>query len=371
MKKQYLAIASALFLLAACNKSTDKKAELEALKSQKQEIEAKIKGLEKELGKTEKKEEQKIVTVSVSPIQPQSFKHFVEVQGLVSSENIVQVTPQMSGQLTSVLVSVGQALKKGQLVATIDNTVLKQSMAEIKQQLDLAVTLFNKQKALWDQQIGTEIQYLQAKANKEALEKRIVTMEAQLAMTKVYAPIAGTVEVVRQKVGEMGMPGQPIFQLVNVGNLKVVGKVADTYLGSVKRGDALNVKFPDINKELNTKVGVVDALVDPVSRTFGVEAKIPNLGGSLKPNQVAIMTINDLAKANSIVILQNLIQKTELGDIVYVAVTENGKKVARGRKVKTGLSYNGNIEILEGISTGELLITQGYQDLVDGTPLSY
>jgi multidrug efflux pump subunit AcrA (membrane-fusion protein) len=105
----------------------------------------------------------------------------------------------MSGQLTSVLVTVGQAVKKGQLVATVDNTVLKQSMAEIKQQLDLAVTLFNKQKALWDQQIGTEVQYLQAKANKEALEKRIVTMEAQLAMTKVYAPIAGTVEVVRQK----------------------------------------------------------------------------------------------------------------------------------------------------------------------------
>ena len=309
--------------------------------------------------------------MAVSPILAQSFKHFVEVQGLVTSDNIVQVTPQISGQLTSILVSVGQSVKKGQLVATIDNNVMRESLAEIKQQLDLATTLFNKQKALWDQQIGTEVQYLQAKANKESLEKRIVTMETQLAMTKVYAPMSGTVEVVRQKVGEIGMPGSPIFQLVNLGNLKVVGKVADTYLGSVKRGDAMNVKFPDINKELNTQIGVVDALVDPVSRTFGVEAKIPNLGGLLKPNQIAIININDLSKANSIVIQQNLIQKTELGDIVYVAVTENGKKVARGRKVKSGLSYNGTIEITEGLNAGDLLITQGYQDLVDGTPVSF
>ncbi len=372
MKTQYITLASVV-LFAACNKPTDKKAELEALQSERQAIETKIKALEKELGAANpaKKEEQKIITVAVSPIQAQTFKHFVEVQGVVTSENIVQVSPQMSGQLTSVLVTAGQAVKKGQLVATIDNTILKQTIAELKQQLDLATTLYNKQKALWDQQIGSEVQYLQAKANKESLEKRMATMDAQLAMTKVYAPIAGTVEVVRQKVGEMGMPGNPIFQLVNVSNLKVTGKIADTYLGSVKRGDAVNVKFPDINKELDTRITVVDALVDPVSRTFGVEAKIPNLGGSLKPNQVAVLNINDQAKANSIVILQNLIQKTEAGDLVYVATTENGKKVARGRKVKTGLSYNGNIEITEGLQAGDLLITEGYQDLVDGSLISF
>ncbi len=364
------ALSSILFL-TSCNKPVDKKAELAALKAEEKELLLKIKKLEKEVGLNAEKVEAKVITVAVTPIQAENFKHFVEVQGVVTSKNIVLVTPQMAGSITSLLVIEGQAVKKGQLVATIDNNVLKESLAEIKHQLDLAVTLYNKQKALWDQQIGTEVQFLQAKANKESLEKRIVTMETQMAMTKVYAPIAGTIEKVNQKVGEIGSPGVAIAQIVNVGDLKITAKVADTYVGSVKQGAGMTVKFPDINKELNTKISVVNALVDPTSRTFGIEANIPNLGGNLKPNQVAIVNINDLTKSNALVVNQNIIQKTELGDIVYVAVTENGKKIARSKVVKTGITYNGNIEILEGLTAGDLVITQGYQELVDGTPVAY
>ncbi|MCU0471339.1 MAG: efflux RND transporter periplasmic adaptor subunit [Arcicella sp.] len=366
---QYITVAS-IFLLSACSKP-DKKTELADLKSQQKEIEGKIKALEKELGTTEKKAEATPINVAVMPIQPKNFKHFVEAQGIVTSKNIVQVTPQMGGAITSILIVEGQAVKKGQLVATIDNSVMKESLVEIKTQLDLATTIYNKQKALWDQQIGTEVQFLQAKANKESLEKRIATMETQLAMTKVYAPISGTVEKVIQKSGEMGMPGGPIAQIVNVGDLKIMAKIADTYVGSVKRGDAISVKFPDINKELNTRISLVNALIDPTSRTFGIEAGIPNLGGSLKPNQVAIININDLSKSNALVVNQNIIQKTEMGEIVYVAVTENGKKVAKSKKVKTGISYNGDVEILEGLTSGEMIITQGYQDLVDGSLIAY
>ena len=363
-------LTSTLFL-TSCSKPVDKKAELTALKAEQKELDVKIKALEKEVGLSTEKAEAKVITVAVTPIQAESFKHFVEVQGVVTSKNILQVTPQMGGTITSLLIVEGQAVKKGQLVATIDNNVLKESLAEIKHQLELAVTLYNKQKTLWDQQIGTEVQYLQAKANKEALEKRIVTMEAQLAMSKVYAPISGTVEKVNQKAGEMGAPGAAIAQIVNVGDLKITAKIADTYVGSVKQGASMTVKFPDINKELNTKISVVNALVDPLTRTFGIEANIPSLGGSLKPNQVAIVNINDLTKANSLVVNQNIIQKTELGDIVYVAVTENGKKVARSKVVKKGIAYNGSIEILEGLTAGDLVITQGYQELVDGTPVAY
>ena len=357
------------FLFTSCSKP-DKKTELAGLKSQQKEIEVKIKALEKELG-AGKKVEATPITVAVTPLQAQSFKHFVEAQGVVTSKNIVQVTPQMGGSLTGIFMVEGQAIKKGQLVATVDNSVMKESLAEINNQLDLAVILYNKQKTLWDQQIGTEVQFLQAKANKEALEKRIVTMQTQMGMSKVYAPISGTVEMVRQKVGEMGMPGAPIAQIVNVGDLKVTAKIGDTYVGSVKRGDAITVKFPDINKELNARISVVDALIDPSSRTFGIEANIPNLGGSLKPNQVAVININDLSKANSLIIKQNLIQKTEAGDLVYVAVVENGKKIARAKKVKTGISYNGEVEIMEGLTAGDNVITQGYQDLVDGSLINY
>lgn len=363
-------LTSTLFL-TSCSKPVDKKAELTALKAEQKELDVKIKALEKEVGLSTEKAEAKVITVAVTPIQAESFKHFVEVQGVVTSKNILQVTPQMAGTITSLLIAEGQSVKKGQLVATIDNNVLKESLAEIKHQLELAVTLYNKQKTLWDQQIGTEVQYLQAKANKESLEKRIVTMDAQLAMSKVYAPISGTVEKVNQKAGEMGSPGVAIAQIVNVGDLKITAKIADTYVGSVKQGASMTVKFPDINKELNTRISVVNALVDPLSRTFGIEANIPNLGGNLKPNQVAIVNINDLTKANSLVVNQNIIQKTELGDIVYVAVTENGKKIARSKVVKKGIAYNGSIEILEGLTAGDLVITQGYQELVDGTPVAY
>ncbi|MBB6004244.1 efflux RND transporter periplasmic adaptor subunit [Arcicella rosea] len=363
-------LTSTLFL-TSCSKPVDKKAELATLKAEQKELDVKIKALEKEVGLSSEKTEAKVITVAVTPIQAESFKHFVEVQGVVTSKNILQVTPQMAGAITSLLIAEGQSVKKGQLVATIDNNVLKESLAEIKHQLELAVTLYNKQKTLWDQQIGTEVQYLQAKANKESLEKRIVTMDAQLAMSKVYAPISGTVEKVLLKAGEVGSPGVAIAQIVNVGDLKITAKIADTYVGSVKQGAGMTVKFPDINKELKTRISVVNALVDPITRTFGIEANIPNLGGNLKPNQVAIVNINDLTKANSLVVNQSIIQKTELGDIVYVAVTENGKKIARSKVVKTGISYNGNIEILEGLTAGDLVITQGYQELVDGTPVAY
>ena len=364
----YIFLAS-IILLSACSKP-DKRTELADLKSQQKEIETKIKTLEKELG-GDKKVEATPINVTVSAVEPQNFKHFVEAQGIVTSKNIVMVTPQMGGAITGLFLTEGQAVKKGQLVATIDNSVMKESLIEIRTQLDLASTLFNKQKTLWDQQIGTEVQYLQAKANKESLEKRISTMETQLGMSKVYAPISGTVEKVIQKSGEMGMPGSPMAQIVNVGDLKITAKIGDTYVGSVKKGDAITVKFPDINKEFTTRISLVNGLIDAASRTFGIEANIPNLGGTLKPNQVAIININDLSKGNSLVVSQNVVQKTESGDLVYVAVAENGKKVAKARKVKTGISYNGNVEILEGLTTGEMVITQGYQDLVDGTLINY
>ena len=362
-------LGGVFFLLLSCSKP-DKKTELADLKSQQKEIETKIKTLEKELG-AGKKVEATPINVTVSAIEPQNFKHFVEAQGVVTSKNIVMVTPQMGGAITGLFLTEGQMIKKGQLVATIDNSVMKESLTEIKTQLDLATVLYTKQKTLWDQQIGTEVQYLQAKANKESLEKRIGTMNTQLGMSKVYAPISGTVEKVMQKSGEMGMPGAPMAQIVNVSDLKVVAKVGDTYVGSVKKGDAITVKFPDINKEFTTRISLVNALIDPASRTFGIEANIPNLGGTLKPNQVAIININDLSTSNSLVVSQNVVQKTEGGDLVYVAVVENGKKVAKSRIVKTGISYNGNVEILEGLTAGEMVITQGYQDLVDGTLIAY
>jgi membrane fusion protein, multidrug efflux system len=363
--------ALVLVALTACQQP-DKKAELAALKVQKQELEAQIKNLEKELGKTtSEKPQTKIMTVAVSPLVATNFKHFIEVQGAVEATNTAAVSPQMGGVITSMTLKEGDAVAKGQLIATIDNSVLKESIEEVKHQLDLANTIFQKQKNLWDQQIGTEVQYLQAKANKEGLEKRIATLQAQLSMTKVFAPISGTVEMVRQKAGEMGMPGAPIVQLISVGNLRVKAKVADTYVSSVRRGNRLTVKFPDTNQEISATISVVSKMVNPITRTFDIEANIPNVGGQLKPNQLAVIQINDQSKPNALVINQNLVQTTDQGALVYVVEESNGKRVARARKVTLGLTYNGEVEVLSGLRSGDSLITDGYQELTDGQEIAF
>jgi membrane fusion protein (multidrug efflux system) len=369
MKKIAILLSGILFF-AACG-SKDKKQELADLKSQEKEIQAKIAQLEKEVGKPSDKAVAKVITVSVTPLVAQNFQHFVEAQGNVVAENTVLVSPQTGGVILSLPVVAGQSVSKGQLIATLDNNILKESLEEVRQQLSLAKTIFTKQKALWDQQIGTEVQYLSAKSNMESLEKRIVTLKAQLGLSRVTAPISGTIELVRQKAGEMGAPGVPIVQIVNLGNLKIAAKIADSYVGTVKQGDEISIKFPDLNKELKARISLVSKMVNPLTRTFDIEARIPNAGGELKPNLLAVININDTSKKNAIVISENIIQKTEKGNLVYVAVEENGKKVARARVITIGLTYNGQAEITEGLKAGEALITQGFQDLVDGTAISF
>jgi RND family efflux transporter MFP subunit len=368
--KKLAILLSGIILFAACG-SKDKKQELADLKSQEKEIQAKIAALEKEVGKPEDKAVAKVITVSVSPLTTQTFQHFVEAQGNVVAENTVLVSPQTGGVILSLPVVAGQSVSKGQLIATLDNNILKESLEEIRQQLSLAKTIYTKQKALWDQQIGTEVQFLSAKSNMESLEKRIVTVKAQLGLSRVTAPISGTIELVRQKAGEMGAPGVPIVQIVNLGNLKIAAKIADSYVGTVKQGDEITIKFPDLNKELKARISLVSKMVNPLTRTFDIEARIPNAGGDLKPNLLAVININDTSKKNAIVISENIIQKTEKGNLVYVAVEENGKKVARARQVTVGLTYNGQAEITEGLKAGEAIITQGFQDLVDGTAISF
>lgn len=368
--KKYIYLLSSIAVLAACSKAVDKKQELADLKKQAAEINQKIASLEKELG-TGKKAENQIVAVAVTPLVAKDFKHFIESQGSVVAENTVLVSPQTGGMIMSLPVVVGQNVSKGQLIATLDNSILKESLEEVKNQLELAKTLFEKQKTLWEQQIGTEVQYLSAKANKEALEKRIVTLKAQLGMSRVVAPISGTIEIVRQKAGEMAAPGMPIVQIVNLGKLKITSKVSDTYVGSVRVGDPITVQFPDINKEITARISVVSKMVNPLTRTFDIEAAIPNAGNELKPNQLAVIHINDITKSKAIVVDENLIQKTEKGNLVYIAVEEGGKKIARAKMVTLGLSYNGMVELVTGVQAGDQLITQGYQDLVDGQVVTF
>jgi membrane fusion protein (multidrug efflux system) len=374
--KPYYAIAL-VSLLAACSgeKKTDvqgKREELTELKSQQTELTTKIKTLEAEVAKLEpkKQEDVRVKDVTVSPVAATTFKHFVELQGTIDAKNNVQVSPKSGGVVTAVYVKEGDQVRAGQAIAKIDDQLLRESMAEVKTQLSLVNTVYEKQAALWNQQIGTEIQYLQAKNNKESLERRLATLNAQLGQSTVTAPISGVVDQVMVKIGQSAAPGMGLVRVVNLSQLKVVARVSDTYSGSVHKGDVVLVEFPDIQKSMNSRISFVATTVDPMTRTFTIEAPLPS-DNALKPNMLARIKINDETKANAIVINQNLIQSTENGQLVYVAVSEGGKKVAKARTIKTGPSYGGQIAITQGLQAGDQIVTTGYQDLVDGQAINF
>ncbi len=378
MKTQYILLLTATLLITACggekkaNTVAEKKEALAQLKAEAKTLTEKIATLEAELKAADPtmKAAEKVMPVVTTALQTRNFKSFIEIQGTVETKNTATATPRMAGTYTTVYVKEGQSVKAGQLLAKIDNAILMDQIAALKQQLELANTVFEKQKSLWDQKIGTEIQYLQAKNNKESLEKNLAVLNTQIDMYNVYAPISGAVEKVMAKTGEIAAPGMPLASIVNLGSLKATANVPDVYVSNIKMGDAVKVLLPDLNREINARITFISKLVNPANRTFKIEASIPT-SGDIKPNMLSVLNIADINKSNALVIPQNYIQSTEFGDVVYVAETEGNKKIAKARKVKTGVSYNGEIEIIEGLQAGDLIVTEGYQDLVDGQAISF
>ncbi len=306
--------------------------------------------------------------MQVQPVTPQTLRHYLTLQGTVDSDKNIAVSPKMPGTVTAVYVKEGDAVRAGQVMAVIDDAVMRQNVAELKTGLELATTVYEKQKNLWDQKIGSEIQYLQTKNNKESLERRLATLNEQLAQTRVTAPISGTVDAVGLRVGEPANPGTTTIRVVNLSDMKVLAKVADTYINTVRKGDEALVEL-NSGEKMTGKVSFVGKVVNPQTRTFDVEIALPNKGGLLKPNMLANISINDQTKENALVVNQNLIQRTESGDVVYVAKVNGNQTTAQLRKIKTGISYNGEVVVTEGLQPGDQLITVGYQDLVDGQPL--
>ena len=377
MKRTSLwAIVALLFTALACGEKEpktleEKKAKLAQLQTEQSTLNATIKALQKEIDKLSPAKAIKVKSVATQVITTNGMDHYVETTGRLDAVNNVLVSPQMGGAIAQVLVKEGDMVTKGQKLAVIDNTVMRNSIQEILIQLETAKTIFERQKALWDQKIGTEVQYIQAKAQVEGLEKRLATLKSQDAMNIVTAPISGMVDEVRFKAGELASPGLGILRLVNSGSLKVVANIPDTYAGTLSIGNKAVIRFPDLNKEIVSTISFVSQTINPTSRTFTVEAKVPAGDRDLKPNLTAEVKINDQRRPNAISIYENVVQRTDAGDIVYVAVKEGNGYVARQRKVTKGLSYNGLVEITQGLSAGEMLITEGYQELVDGQAIQF
>ena len=364
---------------------SDKKVELQKLKTEKEKLDKKIIDLEKEIAKMDTSAgiEQQAKLVALSPITKENFKHYLELQGRVDAQNISYITPSgQPGQIKAMYVKQGDLVRKGQLILKLDNVValqnvnaIRQQMNSVKAQLALAKSVYNRQKNLWDQHIGTEVQLLQAQTNVESLEGQLNAIQAnvnaaqgQANLSNVYSDVNGTVDEITAHVGETfsGNPMQGGFiKIVNKADLKITVIVPENYAGRVTKGTPIIVEIPDLNKTFNSTISFISQAIGTTTRGFTAEVKVPS-GFNLRPNQIAKVKILDYSAPNSIAIPLNTIQTDENGKYVLVASKEGDKIVARKRKVDIGTLYGEQIEIKQGLQEGDQIIIDGYQGLFDG-----
>lgn len=355
-------------LLAACSatSSDDKTKQLEKLKTQQAEIAKQIEAIESELpADTTQSVNMKAKEVVITQVSVQSFNHYVQTQGLIEAEDNVMVGARTPGVITNVHVREGQLVSKGQVLAQLDNTIVVRNIEGLKAQVELANSVFQRQKNLWDQKIGTEVQYLQAKANKENLEKQLASLEEQNDMTRIRAPFSGTVDEVMAKVGESASPQAPAFRIVNTSDLKLTAKVSEAYVTNIKVGNQAIVSIPELKKDLNARVTFVGKTIDPLSRTFGVEIKLSSYP-ELRPNMTGVVKVIYHTDSKAIVVPVNVVQSVNNEKIVYVAEVEGKNTVARKHVVEVIGVFDNQAQIKSGISAGDKVITFGYQGLSDG-----
>lgn len=359
-----------LLALAACKQSSNKK-DVNVLKEQKTKLEkelaavtAEIKALEKASGKITV--QQKTAHVTIEKLQPITFQHYIEVQGKVTSDNNANISAKTAGEIKRIYVKKGQSVKKGTLLASIDVNALTKGRDELKTGLEFATQVYEKQKGLWDQKIGTEIQFLQAKNNKESLEAKLATLNEQIAFGSVVAPASGVIEEVYPKEGETAAPGAPMFRLIGQGESKITADISEAYSSLVKEGNQAEVFFPGLNKTIQTTVKVVGDEISATNRTFNVDLRLPNVPG-VKSNMIAYVRIKDYEAKKTLQVPVSTIQKAQEGNFVFVA--KDGK--AAKQIVKTGKTYKGLAEVLDGLKPGMELITSGHQDLIEGQPVQF
>jgi membrane fusion protein (multidrug efflux system) len=371
MSKRILLIAVAGLLIISCG--SDKKSKLDKLKKQYADIAVQIKDLEKDIAKDEGKSIGKVAEVVVTDLKKTRFDHYLEVQGRIDGEENLSVSPKMMGIVTEIDVKEGQDVSKGQVLAQVDDAILRQQLITLDSSLNFVTSLYIKQKRLWEQKIGSEVQYLTAKNNKESVENSIKSLKEQMDMSNIVSPINGTIEEIPIKIGQSVTPGVTVaFRVVNLSKVKVVADIAEAYSAKLKTGNIVKIEFPDLDKEITTKISFTSKFINTLNRTFFVEARLEdNNDESYRANMIAVVKINDYHADSAITVPINVIQKIGGNSYVYTTEKSANKFVARKVKVSIGQSYNGNTEILDGLKEGDKLITVGYQNLEDGQVLKF
>lgn len=376
MKNISFFLIALLFLVSSCGTKNQSEAEQQIIKYQKQ-VTAINKKIDKLQQKLDKKNKNKTittghkVTVNVHKLKPTVFDHFFDASAEVESVSEAYISPEISGQIEQILVKEGDRVVKGQLLAKLNSDVMQDNIREVKTSLELASYTYKKQKSLWKKHIGSELQFLQAKTKFESLQNKLSTLQTQYQRSFIKAPIDGYVDAINVKIGEMAIPGQRFFHLVNLRLLYVNAQISEAYLPIIYQGDPVEVRFsafPSI--VLHKKVYRIGKVINKQSRTFKLQLKINNPHGLLRPNLLAIIRIKDYTNPNAIVVPSFILREDIQGYYLYVVTTEAGLKMARKHYVKIGKSFKKKTEILHGLKAGEEIVTQGYNNVTNGSVLN-
>lgn len=370
-----LGLVLILALLASCNGGQNAGEITEKISDKEKkinELNMEINELKKELDSFSGEDSAKFkIPVRVKKLQPREFNHYFEASGVVEAVHEAFVSPEINGQIDDIYVDEGEVVSKGQVLAKLNTNVTDNTIEEVETSLELARTLYKKQKRLWEKEIGSEVQYLEAKNRVESLESRLETLRSQKKMAVITSPINGIVDNIFKKKGELGVPGMQLMQIVNLDELYINIDIAETYLPKVNTGDKVILQFPtypDIKMEV--PVHRIGNVVEPDNRTFTMELKIDNKDHMFKPNMVAVVKVNDFSADSALVVPAIVIKQDLKGHYVYTLSGREGELQAKKTYLQPGLSYNDETIVKQGLKTGDRVIISGYTQVSDGSDVT-
>jgi membrane fusion protein, multidrug efflux system len=371
MTGKYLLILMVL-VVAACssqpvNELEAKKKELEKSRNEMISLKEKIGKLEAEIRQQDPSFGKNVnaVLIAEMALEKKPFEHFIDVRGAIESRKNISLSVVGGGKIDRVWVTEGQWVNAGQTLVTLDAEVVRNSIREVKTALDMAKTVYEKQEKLWNQKIGTEVQYLQAKNNKESLERKLETLNAQLDQMIVKAPFSGAIDRIDALEGEMAAPGMPLVRMVSPKDMYVKADVSEDFIGRFAKGDKVLIEIPSFGKQISSTISSVGYVINPENRTFRIEMDF-NSDLAVKPNQVVIVSLRDYLNPAAYAVPTRIIQRDSQGQFVFVSERKGADLVAKKVYVTPGNSYNGNTEITSGLEGVTSVITEGFRELTEG-----
>lgn len=370
MKQITVFLLATLFMVSCTEKpGTDElsliKVEKDSLKEVKATISERLAEIELRIAELDTTKSLALISTAAANIE--SFNHYFQVYGSLASDQNAQIYPEIGATITTIKVKEGQEVSKGQTIATLDIQSIREQEAELKTRMVLAETTFQKQKKLWDQKIGSEMQFLQAQNNRDALQNSLKGLQANIAKGNITAPFSGVVDEIFPKEGEIAMPGMPVVRLLNLSKMYIEADISENYVGKVKAGDQVIVSFPALGIEKPSTIERLGQFINPNNRTFKIRVNVDNSDNVLKPNMVALININDFKQDTAVVVASSLIMEGASNKrYVFVVNQTKGAHMVKKQEVEVAMTYEGRSLVKSGLSGKEKLVDKGARSIRDG-----